>query len=180
MNTTEGRRHSMETSGEQTKQQKDHVLRNFFIKLAAITLSLFLILNFVFGIFRMNGNEMYPAVRDGDLCITYRLDRYYQGDIVAYRTEDGIRFARVIAREGDTVDADEGGLLVNGVHPMEEIFYPTDMESARQSLPCEVREGEVFVLNDYRPDLNDSRRYGTVSTDELQGKMILILRRRGF
>lgn len=165
---------------EPAEKKKDHSLRNFIIKLAVIALTLYLALTLVLGVYRMNGNEMYPAVRDGDLCITYRLDEYYSRDIVVYQAADGIRFARVVARAGDTVDADEGGLLINGMHPMEEIFYPTDMDNVRMSLPCEVGEGQVFVLNDFRSDLSDSRRYGLLSTEELQGKIILILRRRGF
>lgn len=164
----------------QTGEKTDHSLRNFLLKLAAIGLTLYLTLTFVLGVYRMNGNEMYPAVRDGDLCITYRLDAYYSRDIVAYATEDGIRFARVVARAGDVVDADRGGLVINGLHPMEEIFYPTDMEGISISLPCEVGEGEVFVLNDFRSNRSDSRRYGLISADELEGKIILILRRRGF
>lgn len=161
-------------------KKKDYGIRNSLIKLAAIAVTLYLTLTFIFGIYRMNGNEMYPAVRDGDLCITYRLDDYYSGDIIAYHSDSGIRFARIVARAGDTVDADENGLLINSVHPMEEIFYPTDMESTQVDLPCRVAPGQVFVLNDFRSDLSDSRRYGTIGTDELLGKIILILRRRGF
>ena len=161
-------------------KKKDYGIRNSLIKLAAIAVTLYLTLTFIFGIYRMNGNEMYPAVRDGDLCITYRLDDYYSGDIIAYHSDSGIRFARIVARAGDTVDADENGLLINSVHPMEEIFYPTAMESTQVDLPCRVAPGQVFVLNDFRSDLSDSRRYGTIGTDELLGKIILILRRRGF
>ena len=88
-------------------KKKDYGIRNSLIKLAAIAVTLYLTLTFIFGIYRMNGNEMYPAVRDGDLCITYRLDDYYSGDIIAYHSDSGIRFARIVARAGDTVDADE-------------------------------------------------------------------------
>lgn len=168
------------TSGPPEKQKKDRTILWFFIKIAVIALILFLALTFVIGIYRLGGNEMYPALRDGDLCITYRLEDYRTGDVVAYRVNGQIRFARIVALAGDTVDGDEYGLIVNGSHLSEAIFYPTDMHQGSLEVPVTVQSGHVLVLNDYREDLNDSRTYGVLRTDELKGKVIFILRRRGF
>ena len=156
-------------------------LLGLLLKLAVIALAVWAALTWVLGVYRMEGNAMYPAVRDGDLCITYRLEDYFSRDIVAYRDAEGtLRVARVIAREGDTVDADEEGLIINGSHISEEIFYPTEMDGLPFSLPRRLEAGEVFLLNDFRSDRNDSRSFGILSTDALEGKLILLLRRRGF
>lgn len=160
-------------------KKKDHSLRNFLIKLAVTALCIWLALTFVLGVYRLSGNEMYPALRDGDLCITYRLDAYHSGDVVAYREDGGIRFARIVARAGDTVNGDEIGLIINGARPLEEIFYLTNMNDSVLELPCTLEDGQVLVLNDFRSDTGDSRQYGILSTDELEGKVIMILRRRG-
>ena len=150
------------------------------IKLSAVALVIWLLLLFVFGVFRMNGNNMYPMLKDGDLCVTYKLEEYHSSDVVAYRIDGQTRFGRIIAREGDTIDGDEQGLLINNTHPSEEIFYPTQITDTNLSLPYKLGEGEFVVLNDYRSDLDDSRTYGVITKDALKGKVIFIFRRRGF
>lgn len=40
-------------------------------------------------------------------------------------------------------------------------------------------EGTVFVLNDYRRDLSDSRKTGGIPLDSVQCKVIFVLCRRG-
>lgn len=150
------------------------------LKLFAIFLVIWLLLIFVFGVFRLRGNSMYPSLRDGDLCITYRLDAYRSGDVVAYRIDGELHFGRIIAIAGDTIDGDEQGLLINGSRPGEDVFYPTQIFDTNLPLPCTLGDGEFAVLNDYRSDLNDSRTYGLIAKDALEGKVIFIFRRRGF
>ena len=156
-------------------------LLGLVIKLAVIAAVGWAMLTFVFGAFRMAGNNMYPMLKDGDLCVTYRLEEYHSSDVVVYRVNGQIHFGRVIARMGDTVDADEQGVLVNGSHPSEEVFYPTDMLlSTALTLPVTLGEGQFVILNDYREDLSDSRTYGVIDAEALEGKVIFIFRRRGF
>lgn len=154
--------------------------RQLLFKTCFVLIVGWLTLTFVFGINRLAGNYMYPALRDGDLCITYKIGDVYGGDVVAYETEDGIRLGRIIARSGDEIDGDEKGLILNGSPHSEEIFYPTQMMGTALQLPYTLGEGEYLVLNDYRSDLNDSRTYGIVKKDALKGKVIFIFRRRGF
>ena len=125
---------------------------------------------------------MYPRLRDGDLILFYRLDsKYYIGDVVTFKHEDGNRYtARIVAQGGDTVDMDDGGkLLVNGNAQDEEIFYPTYKTDAVVEFPCQVLESRVFLLCDMRTEGIDSRTYGTVLVDDLDGKVMTVLRRRG-
>ena len=42
------------------------------IKIAAIALAFVLVFSFIFGAYRYNDLSMSPAVKDGDLIITYR------------------------------------------------------------------------------------------------------------
>lgn len=171
-------------SNEKEKNSKNNAalkaLLHLVIKLAIVALFISLALIFVFGVFRLNGNNMYPALKDGDLCVTYKLEQYHSSDVVAYRVDGHIRFGRIVARVGDTVDGDEQGLLINGSHPHEEVFYPTQITDTVLTLPYTLGEGEFVVLNDYRTDLDDSRTYGIVKKDALKGKVIFIFRRRGF
>ena len=45
-------------------------LLRLVIKIGVVCAVAALLLHFVFGIFAVHTNDMYPAVRDGDLCIT--------------------------------------------------------------------------------------------------------------
>lgn len=163
--------------------EKEKTLKALFsliLKLLIVGLLLCVALTFIFGVFRLSGNNMYPALKDGDLCVTYKLSDYYGNDVVAYKVGDEIRFGRIIARFGDTVDGDAEGLLLNGSHVTEEIFYSTDMLDTNLDLPITLEEGEFIVLNDHRDDESDSRTYGVINRDSLKGKVIFIFRRRGF
>ncbi|MCH5314448.1 MAG: signal peptidase I [Eubacterium sp.] len=153
---------------------------HLLIKLAVIALIISLTLVFIFGVFRLGGNNMYPALKDGDLCVTYKLGEYHSDDVVAYRIDDEIRFGRIIARAGDTIDGDEQGILLNGSYLSEEVFYPTQIVDTQLNLPYTLSEGEFVVLNDYRSDQSDSRTYGVINKKALKGKVIFIFRRRGF
>lgn len=149
-------------------------------KIVIVCAILWIALTYIFGIYRLSGNNMYPALKDGDFCVTYKLDDYYSNDIVVYRVDDELRFGRVIARTGDTVDGDAEGLLLNGSRITEEIFYTTNMVDISVDLPVTLGENEFFVLNDYRDNMNDSRTYGIITNDMCEGKIIFIFRRRGF
>lgn len=149
-------------------------------KLAVVAGLVYLALLYVFGVFRLSGNNMYPMLKDGDLLVTYRLEEYHSQDVVAYWAEDEIHFGRIVARNGDTLSGDEMGLFLNGGRPSEEIFYPTQILDTALELPLELGEGQYVILNDFREDQGDSRYYGVIEEDAFEGKVIFIFRRRGF
>lgn len=153
----------------------------FFIKLISIALVLWLVFTFLFGIGVVEGESMYPRMRDGDLFLYYRLEStYHIGDVVTFTTTAGKRYiGRIVARGGDTVDMSEAGeLLVNGNVQDEEIFFPTYKTDAITDFPCTLREDQVFLLSDFRTGGTDSRTYGAVRVDILDGKLITVLSRR--
>ena len=155
-----------------------YMIRLIF-KLAVVVAATLILMNYVFGIFILRGNYMFPAVRDGDLMLTYRLEEYSIGDVVMYEHEGKERIGRIIATEGMEVSISETGeLMIDGAIPAEQIFYLTDQGT--QEYPYKVKEGEIFIMNDFRSDTNDSRSFGSVNRSALDGKCIFIIRRRGF
>lgn len=135
----------------------------------------------VFLITQITGNEMFPAVKDGDLVFAYRLqDVYAKDDVVLFRQAGRLRIGRIAARETDVVSIDEEGTLrVNGTVQTGEIVYPTYPREDGVEYPYAVPDGHVFILADYRTQATDSRDYGSVPMDDVRGKVITILRRRG-
>ena len=86
---------------------------------------------------------------------------------------------RVIAAEGDSVDILSDYVTVNGYGIFEDTLYPTTSEGASITFPYTVSENCVFVLNDYRSDISDSRTFGAIRLDDVQGKVVFVMRRRG-
>lgn len=134
----------------------------------------------VFLITQTTGNDMFPAIKDGDLMIGFRLQQeYVKDDVVVYTVDGEMYVGRIAAKQTDVVTLDESGaLLVNGTQQGGEIMYPT---YAKEGLtyPYEVPEGHVFVLGDYRTQTEDSRDFGPIPMKDVEGKVITILRRRG-
>ena len=134
----------------------------------------------VFLITQVSGNAMFPAVKDGDLVIAFRIQQEYaKNDVVVYTADGETHIGRIVARASDVVTLDDSGkLLVNGTNQAGEILYPT---YAKEGLtyPYPVPEDSVFVLGDYRTQTEDSRDFGPIPMENIQGKVITILRRRG-
>lgn len=154
--------------------------RSLIVRVAVLAIAGWLLFTQVFLITQTSGQSMFPSLKDGDLAIVFRLQEdYAREDVIAY-TVDGKRyFGRIIARETDVVTLDESGsLLVNGTTQSGEIMYPTYAKEGIE-YPYRVPNGCVFVLGDYRTQTQDSRDFGPISMDNVEGKVITILRRRG-
>lgn len=173
-----------------TKKLKPWIRRliGLFFKIAIVVGLLYMCFTQITGFYYYRGNYMFPAVKDGDLLILDRISEIILNDVVVYRAEDGEqRVGRIVAKSGDFVSfTDSGELLINGCLPSEEIFYAsTPNKSAKKiTYPYEVKEDEYFILNDYRTGMNesfdDSRTYGSISADQIEGKVTLRIQRRGF
>lgn len=153
---------------------------SLLIRIILIGIVGYLLFTQVFIVTRATGNGMFPAVKDGDLIIGFRLQEHYEkNDVISYQIGGIRRIGRYIAQENDVVLLEEEGtLLVNGTRQTGEIMYPTNPREGTE-YPHEVPEDHVFVLGDYRTESIDSRDFGSISMDNVEGKVITILRRRG-
>ena len=163
------------TPEEAIKQRRDQLAakaenRSLLLRVVLIAVVCWGFFHYLFLITQVKGMDMFPAVKDGDLAIVFRLQQEYaKNDVIVYRTETGLKFGRIVARATDNVTIDDS-----------EILYPTYPEvDSSLSYPYQVPENSVFVLGDYRTRSTDSRLYGAISLDQVEGKVITILRRRG-
>lgn len=143
-------------------------------KTAIAAVAVFLIFTFVFSLRIMRGSAMHPDIHDGDMCLFYRQDSPKRNDIISYRKGGTTRTGRAVAIAGDRVSVDHGRLYVNGYE--QEAYYTTPGSVAEHTVP----QGKVFIMNDYRSDEKDSRRYGDVSLDDVEGVYFASLRTGGF
>jgi len=152
---------------------------SFFLKMTVTGLILWVQLKWVTGIYVCHNHSAYPMIKDGDFCLTYRLGELKQGEEIVYRADGAVRFGRIIALGGDSVEILNDYIMVNGYGIFEDVVYPTTSEGAKISFPYTVSENCVFVLNDYRSDISDSRIFGAIPLNDVQGKVVFIMRRRG-
>ena len=175
------------TLEEAIKQRRDRLAaqadnRSLLVRVVLLAAVCWGFFHFLFMITQVKGMDMFPAVKDGDLAIVFRMQQEYaKNDVIAYRTDTGMKFGRIVARATDVVTIDDtGSLTVNGTTQTGEILYPTyPDEDGSLTYPYTVPENCVFVLGDYRTRSTDSRLLGAVSLDQVEGKVITILRRRG-
>lgn len=154
--------------------------RSLFLRIILLILLCWFIFAYIFLITQANGNDMFPAIKDGDLILAFRLqNEYSKNDVIVYEMDDTLHVGRIVARENDVVMLDENGtLLVNGTIQNGEIMYPTYSKDGL-TYPYVVPENHFFVLGDYRTQSTDSRDSGPVPLENVQAKVITLIRRRG-
>ena len=106
--------------------------------------------------------SMEPTLETGDTVFYDRLYRHFReyerGDIVAFRDPETkeLLIKRVVALGGETVEAKDGHLIIDGQFGMDEHRYSATKTPDFDRV--EVPEGTVFVLSDDRSIGDDSRR----------------------
>lgn len=167
-----------------TKRRKALYIRkgyiSLLIRIALIAAAGYILFTQVFLITQAKGNDMFPAIKDGDLIIAFRLQKdYVKNDIVVYQVGDATYLGRIVARDDDVINHDEEGtLLVNGTVQRGEIVYPTLIKEGLD-YPQYIMARNMFILGDHRIQALDSRDFGQIPLEQVEGKIITILRRRG-
>ncbi|HEY8420739.1 MAG TPA: signal peptidase I [Thermoclostridium sp.] len=90
----------------------------------------------------------------------------------SFRTNRLIK--RVIAVEGDKIDIRDGNVYIND-EMLNEPYVKGITPGMEMSYPYVVPEGYVFVMGDNRENSLDSRSFGPVSINSIEGKAIFRL-----
>lgn len=127
----------------------------------------------------VHGDSMAPTLADGAVLVvdrlSYRFTEPAVGDVVvAAVPEQGEVVKRVVAVAGDSVGLEDGVLVRNGALVAEPYIDPTQMKGTYWG-PIVVPDGQVFLLGDHRFTSLDSRHYGPVSIDAIEGRVRLHL-----
>jgi signal peptidase I len=162
-----GRRSSREAGG----------LVEFLVILAVAFVLVFgFVRPFVLEAFRIPSESMVPTLLVGDRVFVnkfiYRFTEPERGDVVVFesvngREEDLIK--RVVGVAGDEVEVRNGTLLVNG-EAREEPYLNRNLPFNDSYGPSEVPEGHVFVMGDNRANSADSRVFGPLPIENIEGE----------
>jgi signal peptidase I len=120
---------------------------------------------------------MEPTVPSGAILLidklTYLTRGPHRGDVVVAtdpRTGESI-VKRVVAVGGDSVGIEDGQLIVNGERVVEDYIDNADMDGFFTG-PDVVPPGDVYLLGDNRDTSEDSRAFGTIDVDEIEGRVL--------
>jgi len=153
-------------------------IRDLFI---SVILAILVIL-FLYQPVKVEGTSMMPALVDQERIFinkfVYRfgLGNIERGDMVVFwfpgdPTKSYIK--RVIGVPGDSVEVDDGTVLVNGQR-LEETYVIEEFRDKQSMSVFKVQPDEFFVLGDHRSSSNDSRSWGTVPRRYIYGKAVFV------
>jgi signal peptidase I len=163
-------------------------LRNLIewvVIIGAALLVALVIKQFLVQAFYIPSESMENTLKVGDRVLvnklSYHMHDVHRGDIVVFKRppaeagEPAIKdlIKRVIAGPGDTIEARDGVVFVNG-QPLNETYLPNDNcpgHACTTSLPKQViPAGHYFVMGDNRTNSKDSRVFGPISRSLIVGR----------
>lgn len=124
----------------------------------------------------VQGPSMEPTLRTGDRVLVeklgYRFDEPQRGDVVLIRSENGGTdlIKRVAALPGETVSVRGDTVYVDG-EPLRGARASRDLPGF-SGLRTTVPPGHVYVLGDNRERSLDSRSYGPVPLERVEGEAL--------
>jgi signal peptidase I len=149
--------------------------------LVSVFLAILVIL-FLYQPVKVEGTSMMPALVDQERIFinkfVYRfgIGEISRGDMVVFwfpgdPTKSYIK--RVIGGPGDTVEVDNGTVIVNNKR-LEESYVLTEYRDRQSMAPFKVQQDEYFVMGDHRSSSNDSRSWGPVPRRFIYGKAVFV------
>lgn len=147
--------------------------------LVAVSITLAL-RHYYFQPFQVAGESMEPTLTEGQMMVMGKNGQVDRFDLVIFKDPRGSGDSyvkRVIGLPGETIEAVDGVVYIDG-QPLEEPYLQT--ETADFSLYqitglTHIPPGYLFVLGDNRPHSADSRQYGLIAEDAIEGEVVFSL-----
>lgn len=176
----------MKSKSEKSDREIINNVKDWIKSLAVAAAVTMFVTTFIFSSAVVQGDSMYPTLSDSDRLIVkkyeavLKTEEYRRGDIIVFESpledDDRIFIKRVIGLPGETIRIFQGDLYVDDIK-IEEPYLADDLyiEPLFYGAEYLVPENELFVLGDNRlPDKsNDSRSFGSISSDAVEGIIVL-------
>lgn len=177
----------MNEKKEVVEKPKKTVKQEFFslIQFTIIVLMVIIPIRlFIAQPFVVNGDSMYPSLKNGDYLIvdeiTYKTQDVERGDVVVFRFPDPNQkrflIKRIIGLPNETVTISGNQVTIT---KMDGSTVELDEEYIKNNFSSygtwELGEQEYFVMGDNRNASSDSRSWGLLGEDKIVGKTFLRL-----
>ena len=169
---------------EESNKPIEKTIKEYAISIVICVVIALLLKTFVIARADVDGDSMYPTLHNNDVLFVNRLSKinkdYKRGDIIIFDSLDAkndIYIKRIIAVAGDEVEIKDDKVYLNGEELQENylaegtITEPGIFMSDKEKFT--VPEGYIFVMGDNRSESDDSRNFGPVSLDQVQGKAFM-------
>lgn len=164
----------MENSVLNNKTEKEKK-KDFFIPITILICICSILFNmFFYQLAFVNGNSMFPTMKDGQLLIIDKIsstETYKRGDIIIFDVDGKKLIKRLVALPGETVQIKNNDIYIND-NKIED-YVDIDMED----IGClentiTLNKDEYVFLGDNRNNSSDSRKYGPIKKEKIIGKII--------
>lgn len=151
-----------------------------------ILLVVILIRIFIISPVRVDGDSMYPSLKNKDYLLVEKFDKNYKRfDIVVFNYNGDKLIKRVIGLPGDYVEYKDDKLYINGKVVKEDFVNQKYVKSQKKKYGNftndfsiellgykTIPNGYYLVLGDNRHNSADSRMLGLIAKDRIDGKAI--------
>jgi signal peptidase I len=132
---------------------------------------------------KVSGNSMLPTYKDGNYILTDKISYHFnqpkRGEVIVLKNpknEEQDFIKRIIGLPGDSVRVSGGKVYVND-QLLDEKYLPIGRPTPPNNFLKEgetrvVKTNEYIVMGDNRQFSSDSREWGTITTEEIVGKVI--------
>jgi signal peptidase I len=126
----------------------------------------------------IEGPSMQPNLYYGERVMVEKVTYHLfhgprRGDIVVVDVPDSTEplIKRVVALSGETIEIRGGQVYIDG-EPIEEPWV--EYTATQDFPPTTVPPLHVFIIGDNRPNSRDSRAFGPVHVDQIEGRALFI------
>ena len=172
----------------QQKPKKSSSLLSAVYMVVAVLALTFGLRTFVFQPFQVPTGSMISTLSINDMFFSEKVSYYFTepkaGDIITFDEPDSddpgnprTLVKRVIATEGQTVDLQNGvvvvyGVTLSGPYPNGKPSNPLNAPNIQY--PYQVPQGHLWVMGDNRTSSLDSRFFGAIPVSSVSGRAIMI------
>ena len=177
--TTISRRARRERRRDASKKGGGGVLEFLVILVVSFVLVFGFVRPFVVEAFWIPSASMVPTLKYGDRVLVnkfiYRFTEPERGDIIVFKSvqgDDQDLIKRVVGVPGDEITVRRGRLFVNG-EPQREPYVNKKFPDRSFYAPTTVPKDHVFAMGDNRANSQDSRVFGPVPKENIEGEAFL-------
>ena len=137
---------------------------------------------FLYQPVKVEGTSMMPSLVDQErifinkFIYRFGFGEIERGDLVVFwfpGDPSKSYIKRVIGLPADTVEIQQGAVIVNGEMLVED-YVPQQYRDRQSRPPLKVPPEQYYVLGDHRSSSNDSRNWGPVHRRHIYGKAVFV------